>query len=570
MSHRFQNISLAFSLLASFYILVFLVPAQVNGGYTFTLQRRGYTTPLAGENEAAPIILPKFVQVKASGEEAIVDTESLSDQSLELFMKAREEFKTRFGDPLDDVAYVRPVHETFPVPENIREMVDYWESVFGTYSEDQYIFSHAEDVSIVYGVLDMGGLSADMFGMNEAELERFKQQVFGEEKARIRAKLTSLAQKMKDGATLSTEERRLARVFARDTDVSLEDAAKPENIRIQEGWSHRFKQAIVNSGQYMGQMERIFASKGLPVELTRIPFVESAFNIRALSSAGARGLWQFIDSTGRMYLKMDGLVDERLDPILSTYAAAEHLKNDYADLKSWPLAINAYNTGAGRMMKAQKQLGTNDIGQIIRKFDDPSYQFFSRNYYPEVVAAMNVYDNQERYFGTIQKLPPLRYELFMAPQSVNLHELASRLDISNEVMAKLNPALIPQVLEGTQSLPKGYLVKVPNGTGKLFSMASMELERQNNENRWHMVNAGETVQSVAALYGVSVKDIENANHLLSGEVVKSGALLTIPRRTDLAYQPEEDEEEPVNEGDTESDGETEDESEGQPDEINLN
>lgn len=537
MDIRFQKLSLVLSLMASLYVLVILVPSKVNGGFLSVDTNKQSIVVPAGENQPVPLVpkavLPEFIQVKASGEPSIVEPELLSDQSLELFLKAKEELKMPFADPLDNLGQARPVHEILAVPPSIQEMVDYWEAVFGQYSQDQYIFSHIDDVSIVYGVLDMGGLKAEMFGMSASELEKFKQQVFADEKRRIRSKLSVLSQKMKDGSSLTAEERRLAAVFSRDTKVSLEDAANSENIRIQEGWSHRFKQAIINSGQYMQQMERIFASKGLPIELTRIPFVESAFNVNALSSAGARGMWQFIDSTGRMYLKMDALVDERLDPIMSTYAAADHLKNDYMELKSWPLAINAYNTGAGRMNKAKKQLGTDDIGTIIRKFDDPGYQFYSRNYYPEVVAAIHVYENREKYFGSLKTLPPLRYELFMSPDHINLADLTQSLDLSVEEMKKLNPALVPTVISGQQKLPRGYLVKVPHGMGKLFNMAAMQMRKNSDDVHWHMVGKGETVDSIAALYDVSVDKLLQSNRLMPGETVKTGALLTIPQEQAL-------------------------------------
>ena len=100
----------------------------------------------------------------------------------------------------------------------------------------------------------------------------------------------------------------------------------------------KFEQAIKRSGRYLPLMESIFAREyNLPVELTRLPFVESSFNIRARSKVGASGIWQFMRSTGKLFLKINDGVDERNDPIRATEAAAKLLKMNFGSLKSWPL-----------------------------------------------------------------------------------------------------------------------------------------------------------------------------------------------------------------------------------------
>ena len=110
------------------------------------------------------------------------------------------------------------------------------------------------------------------------------------------------------------------------------------------------------SGQYMIFLKKIFKKYDLPEELIVLPHVESSFNYKAYSSAGAAGIWQFTRGTGKQYLKISYEVDERLDPILSTEAAAKLLKRNYEVLGSWPLAITAYNHGAYGMKRAVKKL----------------------------------------------------------------------------------------------------------------------------------------------------------------------------------------------------------------------
>src|SRR5690606_17165036 len=117
-------------------------------------------------------------------------------------------------------------------------------------------------------------------------------------------------------------------------------------LRFQLGQSDIFKEGIVRSGQYLRQMEEIFREQGMPVELTRLPFVESSFNLKACSRVGACGIWQFMRSTAKAYMRpMNAYVDERRDPLISTRAAARKLRKNYEMLEDWPLAVTGYNHG---------------------------------------------------------------------------------------------------------------------------------------------------------------------------------------------------------------------------------
>src|SRR5262245_20063059 len=135
-------------------------------------------------------------------------------------------------------------------------------------------------------------------------------------------------------------------------------------------------------------METIFEREGLPVALTRLPLVESCFNVRAYSKVGAAGIWQFMPSTGRYYLRIDNAVDERRDPVTATVAAATHLKGNYEVLHSWPLAITAYNYCRAGMANAVSTVGSSDIVDIIQHYHGPAFKFASRNFYAEFLAAL--------------------------------------------------------------------------------------------------------------------------------------------------------------------------------------
>jgi len=147
-------------------------------------------------------------------------------------------------------------------------------------------------------------------------------------------------------------------------------------------------------------MERIFKRKGLPTELSRLPFIESMFNRHARSEAGAVGLWQFMPRTARMYgLKISRHRDDRKKPMRSTRAAARFLKDYYRAFRSWPLAITAYNHGITGIRQASKQLRTKDINKIIRSWRGNRFGFAAQNFYAEFMAAVELEKYTSQYFG---------------------------------------------------------------------------------------------------------------------------------------------------------------------------
>ncbi len=125
-------------------------------------------------------------------------------------------------------------------------------------------------------------------------------------------------------------------------------------------------------------MQKIFRAEGLPAQLAYLPLVESSFNIRARSGAGAVGMWQFIPETGKKFMRIDDKVDERRDPMASTRAAARLLNENYRILGSWPLAITAYNHGTEGIFRAIESVGSRDLVELIRHYRSPTFGFGNR------------------------------------------------------------------------------------------------------------------------------------------------------------------------------------------------
>ena len=164
--------------------------------------------------------------------------------------------------------------------------------------------------------------------------------------------------------------------------ILLRDAT--QRIRFQLGQADRFKEGLIRSSSWQTHIAETFANQGLPPELAVLPHVESSFNAAAYSKVGAAGLWQFMRSTGRRYMRVDDAVDERLDPYRSTEAAAQLLAYNYRVLGSWPLALTAYNHGAAGMRRARETVGTDDFVKINRTYNSRTFGFASRNFFPVV------------------------------------------------------------------------------------------------------------------------------------------------------------------------------------------
>jgi hypothetical protein len=177
------------------------------------------------------------------------------------------------------------------------------------------------------------------------------------------------------------------------------------NIHTQRGIKEQFRDGIIRSGRHVDSFREILKKNGVPEELALLPLVESSFqNVR--SKAGAVGIWQFTRSTGRLYMKINNKVDERLDATKAATAAARLLRDNYNKLQEWPLAITAYNHGTGGMLRAQSQHGS-DLVDIISDYRGPVFGYASMNFYSEFLAAVDVYNNYTTHFGELALDTPI-------------------------------------------------------------------------------------------------------------------------------------------------------------------
>ena len=420
----------------------------------------------------------------------------------------------------------------FSVPRGLKTQVKFWKDIFATYSTREVVIHDTEHLNRIYEVIDFRPLADS--GLSDAEIAAYAKTKVEREKERVRAILVRLHQLGPDPAELTDEERKIWALFRNVKEPSaLLAAAAEDRIRAQVGLNDRFAAGVEVSRRYLPAMEAIFRREGLPEELTRLPLVESCFNVHAYSKVGAAGIWQFMPGTGRLYMQVDNAVDERRDPLTSTEAAAQHLKRNYEVLGTWPLAITAYNHGRAGMARAVSQVGTTDIVEIIRRYHGPSFKFASRNFYAEFLAALEVEQHFADYFGTLSAPAPLRADTVLLPDYISFQTLASITNTDADTLAELNPALSREVVAGKLYVPKGYRARVPEGGADAFDVryarlsANQKFTRQRSVYVTHRVKRGQTLKTIARQYGVPAAAIQRRNNLRKGQV-RVGQSLIIP------------------------------------------
>ncbi len=218
-----------------------------------------------------------------------------------------------------------------------------------------------------------------------------------------------------------------------------------------------YGRALERSGRYLPRIESILRKEGVPTELAYLPLIESGFQPHAVSPARAVGLWQFIPDTGRRYgLRIDSFVDERRDPIKSTKAAAQYLKDLYGMFNDWHLSLAAYNTGENRIARL---LNTSDAGDFW-ELSERGYLFReTRDYVPGFLAALQIASHPEAYGFSPPRKESLSYDLVSIADPMPLSTVARWAGTSLEEVKELNPALIRGVVP-----PGGYTIRVPDGT----------------------------------------------------------------------------------------------------------
>jgi membrane-bound lytic murein transglycosylase D len=412
--------------------------------------------------------------------------------------------------------------ELFPEPPSLHPAVAFWTRVYTEVDTDSGLLHDDRHLGIVYETLHF-----------DTDNRRVRQRLINRRKHHWRAALLRLGHggAPRDGRERAVAESLAAALGRAPTAGDYRHAA--QRLRFQLGQRDKFRLALIRAGAYEDRMHAMFRDMGLPPDLAHLPYVESSFHPRAYSKYGAAGIWQFIRSTGRLYLNIGYVVDERLDPMRATRAAAELLRRNYERLGTWPLAITAYNHGAAGMERAQRVLGTDDIGVIVQKYRSRTFGFASRNFYAQFLAACDVVHNYRAYFGDLDRDSPKDVDKVQLPFYVDVKDIERYLGVDTDVLARYNPSLRPPVFDSYKRIPAGYTLRLPAGTvagdADTWLAGLPDAHRYDKQvvSRFHTVRRGETLSQIAKIHRTRVSTIVALNNLRSSRWIYPGQVLEL-------------------------------------------
>ncbi|MES2734600.1 MAG: transglycosylase SLT domain-containing protein [Bacteroidota bacterium] len=309
------------------------------------------------------------------------------------------------------------------------------------------------------------------------------------------------------------------------------------------------REMLQRQPEYFPMYEACLRKHELPDELKYLSILESNLNPRAVSQCRAMGLWQFTSSTGRYYdLHQDVFRDERMDPDKATEAACKYLKDLHGMFGNWPLALAAYNCGPGMVRRAIRHSGNRkSYWQICARLPQET-----RNYVPKFIALYQVMTEFPRYNFTVDSLnTPLSLDTIIVHRHLDMHLLASQLDLPRQALHQLNPSLKGNTIPGDA---KGYSIRIPADRKDFFALnrqavldssaialrkdfySKQTLARTQMERRVkHLVKSGESLRQLASRYKVTVVEIRKWNHLKS-QTIKKGQRLVIWQKNTKALK----------------------------------
>jgi membrane-bound lytic murein transglycosylase D len=411
--------------------------------------------------------------------------------------------------------------DPFAHPPELESDVRFWIRVYTEVTTDQGLLHDDWNLNLVYEVLRF----------DPADSPRQRERTVAQAKARYAALLRRFA--AGDTANLTAHETRILHAFGeRPTPAKFRDAI--DGIRFQLGQADRFHEGLLRAQAYESNISRVLSERGVPAEIGALPHVESSFNPAAYSRVGAAGLWQFMPGTAKRYMRVDSLVDQRLDPYSATEAAANLMLYNYRLLGTWPLAVTAYNHGPGGLRRAQDELGTSDIAVIVKRYQGATFGFASRNFYVAFLAALEVDRNADKYFGTLTRLPDAPSSVVMLPDYIPVDALARAFKADLGALRVLNPALRPPIWNKARFVPRGYALRVPGApqaseiAAAWARLAPSERYLVQRNDGPHRVRRGETLAGIAAASGVSVNRLLAANGWNATRELSRGELVRIP------------------------------------------
>lgn len=318
-----------------------------------------------------------------------------------------------------------PIVEMAAVPASLARRVALWERIWGELESGQFLLVDKRRPFIVHAEVDCRGRRGACDDLREHALEQAM--------THLRSRSTRDA------------------LYGRER--ALVESAR-QHMLFLEGRREGLKRALVEGSEVLGAAEAMFTLMRVPRAYARLAVVESMMRSDARSPKGAVGAYQFMPVTASRYLMVREGVDERLDAVRASLAAAKYLKRLKGELGAWPQALTAYNSGASRVRAVMRLHRTRDIGKAIDGGNHEGFGFASQNYYAQVAAIARV-------TADVHIPRPVTTDVVVrVDKRMHLAELARCVDAESVELAQANPSLTSTIVEGTKPVPKGYLARL--------------------------------------------------------------------------------------------------------------
>ena len=446
--------------------------------------------------------------------------------------------KSQLGPPVQ--SYPIDCKETFSCPPSLMPRVSFWVEVFSRWDTNTAIFHDKDAPQRVFSTLRRKDGCRRIRNGDSADRER----------KRLKRELKSIASRIKAGRSLTSDQTRLYSSFKGASAAELERSS--ERIRCQSGNKNRMRKALEQFHIYRPTILDALEKQNLTPELQYLPFVESAFDPKALSHVGAAGLWQIMPATGRkLGLIVDSRVDERYDPRSATYAAALYFRNSVDDLSETafenghsieaknlnPFVVTSYNYGVRGMQRAIKQVGL-DYERLLEEYKSPNFQTAVKNFYASFLAARFVAKNSELFFEGLMDARSgvtFSHSPVTLKRATSIKRLTKTLSLKSDDLRALNPALKNVVWKHKALVPKGYEIRLPyrqeGWSSAMSAVYQLPKEVEKPGFVWHRVKKGESACGIAEKYRASCRALIRLNGLNKRATVYAGRRIKVPSST---------------------------------------
>ena len=419
--------------------------------------------------------------------------------------------------------------ELFPL-KGFEDRVEFWKLIFTRFGQNDFVFHDKDDLSLTYHVLHFERDSSTTRVQTRKQRDQLRQR-----KRELEQHFNSIIRRGADPNELNPEQLKIVQIIEnKGYDLSPTVLRHlRNNIRVQRGIREKFRSGLVRSGRHLQKIQRILRQHKLPVELSFLPHVESSFDYSAYSKRGAAGIWQFMRGTGRRFLRINRYVDERLDLLKATEAAALLMKENFQVLEAWPLAITAFNHGQNGMRRAKKQFG-KDLTNIVDHYKSRIFGFASKNFYAEFLAAVEIAQNPSQYFEGLEIDLPLPMDTVVLKRPYHLELLTRLPELSLAKIQAYNPHIRGPVWRKSGVLRQGTRINMPQGLGPAVAEALENAQPAQGPitvatdgATYYEVQYGDNLAFIARQFGLTVKAVQRKNNIRNPNRIYEGRLLLV-------------------------------------------